>query len=209
VTRRQGSLTSMTVRAVCVECNSGWMSRIEEEARPILMPLIVGTTTTLCEAAIRTLSEWVTLKVMVAEHSPPPDPAIRLADKHTFYRARTIPDGISINLFWCGAPEWRIAYRRASATLSVRQHPNYDTRPKNAASIAFALGELFIHVVYFGDPEVRKLSLVGQRHGLAAWPPHAAELRWPPPLRISSDQAQVVSDAFQRFQNSPSVKVAP
>lgn len=209
VSRRQGGLASTTVRAVCATCNNGWMSRLEEAARPVLAPLIAGSPTSLTETSQQTLAEWITLKMMVAEHSPPPDPAIPEPDKRAFYTNRTIPRGLMINIFQCGAPQWRITYQRASATLSTREQPGYDTRPKNASSTVFALGDLFVHLIYFGDPGIQGFSLQDTGAGLTIWPRAAAEAPWPPSRRISSDEAQMVADAFQRLQNSPRVKVAP
>src|SRR4051812_47707066 len=40
--RRPARGLDFTVRAVCAQCNGGWMSRLEGEARPILEPLMTS-----------------------------------------------------------------------------------------------------------------------------------------------------------------------
>src|SRR5437879_1861752 len=39
---REHSLKKFIFRAVCARCNSGWMSNLECEAKPVLLPLIQG-----------------------------------------------------------------------------------------------------------------------------------------------------------------------
>jgi hypothetical protein len=43
----RGSKASVQVKRVCHGCNTGWMSNLENEARPFLLPLIRGESTTL------------------------------------------------------------------------------------------------------------------------------------------------------------------
>ena len=40
---RQGDVITKKIRVVCKKCNSGWMSRIEETVKPILLKLMNGT----------------------------------------------------------------------------------------------------------------------------------------------------------------------
>ena len=55
LSRRQ---TDLVLRRVCTECNSGWMSRLESEARPMLIPLIAGDTIQLNPQTRRVLLRW-------------------------------------------------------------------------------------------------------------------------------------------------------
>ena len=60
------------IKCVCggdsTTCNSGWMRRIEDKARLVLEPLILGSCTTLSEADQKLIATWAILKVMVAHH---------------------------------------------------------------------------------------------------------------------------------------------
>ena len=59
----------LKVRGCCTECNSGWMSDLEDEARPILLPLIGGQEVQLVVSAQRVIATWAMKTVMVLEYS--------------------------------------------------------------------------------------------------------------------------------------------
>lgn len=46
-TGKPGNAFDIQVRAVCIPCNTGWMSRREGEVRPFLEPMITGTRITI------------------------------------------------------------------------------------------------------------------------------------------------------------------
>jgi len=66
---RQGEASTKKRRTVCQRCNNGWMSDLEESVQPILTPLIKGEKITLFPTMLLTLMQWLTLKVLVAEHN--------------------------------------------------------------------------------------------------------------------------------------------
>ncbi len=67
-TGRQGDQRTVRVRAVCKPCNNGWMNQLESKVRPYLTPMVTGENVTLDQAALATVAQWLTLKVMVVEH---------------------------------------------------------------------------------------------------------------------------------------------
>jgi len=57
---------SATVNDVCSTCNSGWMSRIEGAAAPVLLPMLIrGEAVTLDASALRAVSSWAMLRSLV------------------------------------------------------------------------------------------------------------------------------------------------
>jgi hypothetical protein len=55
--QRQGSTNTIKLYAVCkTECNNGWMSRLDEAAKPLLTPLILGQPAVLSEKSLRTVA---------------------------------------------------------------------------------------------------------------------------------------------------------
>ena len=66
--KRSGDLQSRRLRVVCKDCNTGWMSRLQEKAKPHLLPLIQGEVTALDVSAQTIISSWAAMFVMVAEH---------------------------------------------------------------------------------------------------------------------------------------------
>ncbi|MBK6298480.1 MAG: hypothetical protein IPF48_11170 [Sphingomonadales bacterium] len=44
------------------------MNQLESKVRPYLTPMVTGENVTLDQAALATVAQWLTLKVMVVEH---------------------------------------------------------------------------------------------------------------------------------------------
>jgi hypothetical protein len=60
-------------RIVCKKCNNGWMKELEDQARPILLPLLDGFKATLPPANQRIVAAWATKTCF----------ALMYADRHT------------------------------------------------------------------------------------------------------------------------------
>lgn len=60
-----------TVKVVCETCNTGWMSKIEARAKPIMVPLLRGEERELHKADQEALAAWAYLKTVIAEHLNP------------------------------------------------------------------------------------------------------------------------------------------
>ena len=54
-------------RAFCVECNTGWMSKLEDSAKPNLLQLIGGSEISLSAGTQATISSWAVKTAMVME----------------------------------------------------------------------------------------------------------------------------------------------
>jgi hypothetical protein len=58
--------------AVCRQCNNGWMSQLEDTARPLLYPMIDGGAAPQSDVAARTLARW-SAKIAIALENEGPD----------------------------------------------------------------------------------------------------------------------------------------
>jgi hypothetical protein len=58
---------------VCESCNSGWMSKLENQAKPVLCPLIDGTRTVhaLAEEECEILSKWAAKTAFILSNATP------------------------------------------------------------------------------------------------------------------------------------------
>jgi hypothetical protein len=54
----RGPKPSVKVKRVCVPCNTGWMAALENEARPFLLPLLMGREVTLSGQEQLTIATW-------------------------------------------------------------------------------------------------------------------------------------------------------
>lgn len=66
--RRTGDPHSRRIRCVCLSCNNGWMSELQEDAKPFLVPMLKGERITLHRRAQTILASWIGMTVIVAEH---------------------------------------------------------------------------------------------------------------------------------------------
>src|SRR5215204_5005480 len=65
---------NQVVRAVCANCNGGWMSAIEASAKPILEDLIFAKGRTLDPDEQRKVASWAFLKACVFDELHPTEP---------------------------------------------------------------------------------------------------------------------------------------
>src|SRR3954451_18649741 len=68
---KQGDFGSKKIRKVCKKCNSGWMSRLQNKAKSLLIPLLEGEDCEIPPQEMVTIASWVTMTTMVAEFLQP------------------------------------------------------------------------------------------------------------------------------------------
>jgi hypothetical protein len=87
---RTGDPLNANVRVVCANCNSGWMSQIQERAKPHLIPLFKGQSVWLDMSAQAAIATWAIMATITSEHIqrapsettvPPPCVSLVVASK--------------------------------------------------------------------------------------------------------------------------------
>lgn len=81
IRKRMGDFHARRIYCVCGECNSGWMSRLQQEAKPFLVPMLEGREIVLHKRAQRLLAAWTAMMVMAAEYVEPDLIAIPASDR--------------------------------------------------------------------------------------------------------------------------------
>lgn len=86
ISRRTGSILSRKLRIVCGYCNNGWMSRLQNKAKPILLPLITGASQnfSLASADAKVIAAWATMFTMVVEFADPKTIAVSEEERKEF-----------------------------------------------------------------------------------------------------------------------------
>jgi hypothetical protein len=134
-----------TIRAVCKQCNEGWLSTLEDKvAKPILEPLILGDSRLLTPADCMAIARWVYKMALCFEFADGDrdDPVFfSEAERHEFKTAQQLPN-VSI---WAG----RCASDRAAFVKSViRAIIDYrDNRRYRLIATTLTVGQLAIQVV--------------------------------------------------------------
>ena len=117
------SAYSGTVKLVCRPCNNEWMSQLQNDAKPILLPLMNGERRALNRREQTILSAWITMFVMVAEFQVPDKVAIQPDARQRFKEALQPPEGTAIWLGMYTRQKWHgIMIRSSIASGPKRRH---------------------------------------------------------------------------------------
>lgn len=149
---RAGDPLNTQIKAVCEACNSGWMSQIQERAKPFLLLLFKGDQSTLGREAQRRIATWAALASMTSEYisRDPADVAIP-----QFERAKMMARSRPSNSFriWIGKYEreswggqWRHNTLPIYSSNEIEEVSERSVRCPNHQTTTFIVGKLFVHV---------------------------------------------------------------
>jgi len=217
--KKSGNLATLKLRDVCVDCNGGWMSRLENATKPILLPMLRGVAGPLNLSEQRQLAAWCQLKCLTldafyrGEHDGVRHLPARLT--HDFYRERQPLENSLVVLGRYLPPKQGVFMPWGRL---MKEYPADGVRP--AASIVivtFAFGHLALQVLVgaWQTPHAAQIHFpYADPRFLRIWPSEQqAFVRWPPNVAISvSDFAgvagpgtRVSSGAEPPMQNGPGV----
>lgn len=184
VKHRSGDPRSRKLRIVCKACNNNWMSRIQERAKPILIPLIRGEACQLDAEQQRIVAGWAALLVIIDQYTHRDWVSVPALERAWLKRSALAPPNW---LVWAGrfsAPDGESRMSRAVlpvvsseefARLAGREGP----RVFNGQTSTFLVGQLLIHTLstprrlrFTLDPPLElKLRLICPPRRSIEWPP--------------------------------------
>jgi hypothetical protein len=91
VETRPGDPTTKKVRRVCKSCNSGWMSRLQQRAKPVLTLLMDGQDCTVPPEAQRLIASWITMTTMCADADDKPSAAVSSLERLWMMEQERVP----------------------------------------------------------------------------------------------------------------------
>lgn len=89
-------LNAIEVKVVCDPCNSGWMSALEVEVAPYLIPMIHRETTVLSVPQLANLAKWCIKTSMMFEFNDYSTISFSDEQRRALHRSATIPAGIHV-----------------------------------------------------------------------------------------------------------------
>lgn len=217
-----GDIQTVHVKIVCENCNSGWMSRLQNNAKPVVLKLAQGQHATLNLKQQQLLAAWVAMSVISSEYVPP-GPSVTPQSERDFLRDHQLaPENWNI---WIGhffRRDWPSSYVRSlMEVVSKKQATIHDpgdgklaipTRP-NTQTVSLIVGQLYIHAATSSMPVPRRIFremrfLRGRRQLLRRiWPTQDASFfHWPPLRRITDYEADKIAKQF--FQDSARCSVS-
>lgn len=197
-----GDPHSRRLRVVCEPCNSGWMSRLQERAKPLLIPLIKGDSTTLDLETQHVVSAWAALAITVAEYHETDKVTITPDDRTHLMETNEAPSNWKI---WIGhyqrgdwSGHWIHNVLPVYPKENVPDFPPDGIPPPNTQTTTFVAGQLYIHAMSSALPRVVEMfRFVGSGSAKIAciWPAATEIISWP--LRTLTDgEAHAISNEF-------------
>jgi hypothetical protein len=179
---RPGSLKHKKLRVVCESCNNEWMSVIENDAKRVVLPMLLGQSLFLEESAQRLLARWIALKVMVIDQSRPNHAVIGSQERKAFMERGIMPDHLHIELARCGASPWDLAMARRTANLfPMEKRPEDLVGGQNVQTTTFGIGQLVVHCIARAADAADLVELATfSKPLIKLWPLTGSALIWPP-----------------------------
>jgi hypothetical protein len=172
-------------KVVCIPCNTGWMAVIEQEAKRLMEPMILGDPATLTPADQLHIATWATMRAYVWEERSG-DRVSTDEDRSILYEQRRPSGNTRVRLAaFQGAP--------GELVVAIYNLPVFDDpAPPDNRPVAYAativLGALIIQVVGRPTSEYRAFETVGVTNDATVQilPPVIPRGEWPPRALLSS-----------------------
>jgi hypothetical protein len=180
----------LVIRCVCGGCNNGWMSRLQDGAKPIIERLWTSEEYSLDLHDRRTLASWAVMTSMVLQTLDEPDNwSYSELDRTVFWKRQHIPSFMGIWIANCVGHASMYTQGRSMLTGP----PQGSARQARGHAISMAFGTLGIQVLKVtleGAVKLPKDITVSQGFGdweniaLQIWPLKGDPVNWPPPKGI-------------------------
>lgn len=191
---QQGGPFTKTLKIVCGPCNNGWMSAMEDAAKPLLIEMF-GTTPP--HQVVRTpgqqliLARWAYKTIcVIAQINATTPPRVPLAHCRTFYANDEIPQGVQM---WIGTASIKIEDLGATLVESqiVPHNANVTFHGRTTVAPMYQGRFRLLNVVFDvtgtgpadnGDQVILESTLDGElaRALIPIVPPTLPQLWWPP-----------------------------
>jgi len=184
--------TEMTVKSVCGNCNNGWMSRLESEAKPILEQMFEEKPITLDRMQQQIVALWITKMAFLYDSTKGRNATNLFYEKSEglAIAQRQIPQFTGI---WIGRLDEE--HRSADGADFTMLFPDKMERTGEGSSLTLANEHFVAQIVSVRLKEIPKQPTalsVQPKPGdwenmlIPIWPIQFNELNWPPPVAFTN-----------------------
>ena len=191
-----GKPFQVTVGDFCRECNNGWMSRLEDEAKPILTPMILDEARPLSLLDQDAIARWATKTVLTVG---PTNAGGQFASRDLYRAFGKRQEPLPGSLVWVGRydgqGQFPISFHQHGIVIAREDEPPPDPSggdPTNALHAAFALGNLALFVFAHELPEGPLATGGSSESRTLIWPVESPRY-WPPESSVSESELEVES----------------
>ena len=208
-TSRPAKITTKKFRVVCAGCNNGWMSELEEGARPLITKMIQGHRFVMDQKEQTVLAKWCALKLIVSEHGPECRPTTPFEDRNRLMERGEIPDYFRI---YIGAQRTKAGtgYLRRTAIGSrpYQGVPELGDTAANIQQTTFLLGKSFVHLnaVRVEGAEIEQQFFRRKIHKFGRlWPMETDRKKWPDKAIVNQSELSSLANSWVEVRNRPNV----
>jgi len=203
--KRAGDPKSQSTRVVCALCNSGWMSRLQEDAKPDILALVLGNPATLGVQKQRRLAAWCAMSAMTAEFLAKSHEAVIPFSERAYLKAKLHPPKRNWKI-WIG----RCAPGMWDGNLMQNSMPIVEEEPEigpngfplaTTQTTTWGVGQLYIHAFSSIFPDlIRDIRFKPNvaRYITQIWPVESPLVRWPPAFTLTEAAAEAIANGIAR-----------
>lgn len=189
---------SLTTRAVCTGCNSGWMADLETRAKRLLDGPISGRGRALHRDGQTTLASWAFKTTLMFEQANPRDARAIPAEHYmAMYQERRPPTGVSV---WMASytAEHPGVYHHHGLALTPREGMP-EPQGCNVWSVTFTLGPIAFQLFGTTLSELFEMEATWP-HGVHQISPFKASFTWmPTPAYDDAGLAQFATAIYEQL----------
>jgi len=195
----------LIVKRPCRRCNNGWMSQLENLAKPILTPMILGRVSSVAAHGIAlehqiVIARWLLKVAMAYEFLRGRQPRFYSRGERLALMQGSIPERTGI---WAGY------YTGERVARTIDTNENIPLLLSNgvtgsAYSFTLSLGRLVLQsythrfaTAVHGRYTFRYLA-VWNEMSVELWPRATGNVRWPPPYGIDDDRLSDFADRWAK-----------
>lgn len=210
ITKQPGSVFANRALSVCRSCNNGWMSALEQDAKPLIVSMMSGSEVpgvilTPDQAAV--LATWTVKTAWMSEESDPGERATTQQMRQTLHQASLPPEN---SMVWAarhdGTLDFHIRQLQAQVGRYDRPWDSTEVRHVLWTCLTFrGIAFLSYTVDGWGVPTPQR----DPSRWLQIWPA-TADLRYPPPVNVSDVEAlSAVTSQAPYIKIQPESKLIP
>jgi hypothetical protein len=231
---RPGDPHAQKLRIVCSKCNGGWMSQLQSEAKPLLVPLINGEFYKLLPNEIEAISRWAAMFTMVVEFKNKAGVAVSQEQRDSFKITQSVPKGWHISIGYYTGQKWRGAFNHLAVIIAENENENenenedegegeaalgrlfenWGDKPPNMQTTTFAVGKAIFNTLSCSntmfDPLLSSMyTEFSNNHGMSILHGSSSGEYIAPTVKIGDIEANLLSNAFIKDEAARGILRAP